>query len=57
MEKWSPKSKFLRFVYQQVVVRFADEFLTLNDDWPNIKVVEYMEIAIVGKVIQKICTY
>ncbi|HHV6060356.1 TPA: helix-turn-helix domain-containing protein [Legionella pneumophila] len=33
------------------------ELLTLNDDWPNIKVVDHMEIAIVGKVIQKICTY
>ncbi|WP_419419478.1 hypothetical protein ACNVED_13325 [Legionella sp. D16C41] len=25
MEKWSPKSKFLRLVYQQIVVRFAGQ--------------------------------
>lgn len=33
------------------------ELLTLNDNWPNIKVADGLEIDIVGKVIQKIRSY
>ena len=33
------------------------ELLTLNDNWPNIKMADGLEIKIIGKVIQKIRTY
>lgn len=35
----------------------AFELLTLNDNWPNIKVTEGVEIEIVGRVMQKIHQY
>ncbi|MFO2814192.1 S24 family peptidase [Legionella pneumophila serogroup 1] len=33
------------------------ELLTLNDNWPNIKVNENIEVVIVGKIVQNIRTY
>jgi SOS-response transcriptional repressor LexA len=33
------------------------ELRTLNDNWPNIKVADGLEINIIGKVIQKISSY
>ncbi|HAT8177892.1 XRE family transcriptional regulator [Legionella pneumophila serogroup 1] len=33
------------------------ELLTLNDNWPNIKVNENVEVVIIGKIVQNIRTY
>ncbi|HAT7877846.1 TPA: helix-turn-helix domain-containing protein [Legionella pneumophila subsp. pneumophila] len=33
------------------------ELLTLNDNWPNIKMTSDLAIEVIGKIVQKICTY
>ncbi|MDI9844130.1 S24 family peptidase [Legionella pneumophila] len=33
------------------------ELITLNDNWPNIKVADNLKLTIIGKVIQKLRTY
>ena len=33
------------------------ELVTLNDNWPNIKLADELKINILGKIVQKICLY